>query len=211
LNPKKGFLYSLHQNSFIEFLRRFIFPLVPEALLDIFLNENPNPATTTFCALFDREKDIFTQTAFEALKSMSKMKTYRFLKQSWKGEDYLFRTGNVSDRTALTKLRLSDHTLTIEKGRHQNINESDRTCPFCPGQMENEFNFLTKCPTFKYLRKSLIDDVEVLCIGFSYPQDQDFLIWLLLIDPIISDSAGKFIQSSMEMRAFLLEQHRSFD
>merc|ERR1711954_559237 len=102
-------------------------------MLDIFLNENPSTTTTTFCALFDREKDIFTQTAFEALKSMSKMKTYKLLKQSWKVEDYLLGMGNVSDRTALTKLRLSDHTLVIEKGRHQNINESDRTCPFCPG------------------------------------------------------------------------------
>ena len=180
-------------------------------MLDVFLNENPSPTTTTFCALFDREKDIFTQTAFEALKSMSKMKTYKFLKQSWKVEDYLLRTGNVSDRTALTKLRLSDHSLAIEKGRHENINESDRTCPFCPGQVEDEFHFLIKCPTFKYLRKSLLDDVEVLCIGFSYPQDQDFLMWLLLNNPIISDSTGKFIRSSMELRAFLLEQHRNFD
>ena len=180
-------------------------------MLDVFLNENPSTTTTTFCALFDREKDIFTQTAFEALKSMSKMKTYKLLKQSWKVEDYLLRMGNVSDRTALTKLRLSDHTLVIEKGRHQNINESDRTCPFCPGHVEDEFHFLIKCPIFKHLRKSLLDDVEVLCIGFSYPQDQNFLMWLLLNNPIISDSTGKFIRSSMELRAFLLEQHRNFD
>ena len=142
---------------------------------------------------------------------MSKMKTYKFLKQSWKVKDYLLRTGNVSDRTALTKLRLSDHILAIEKGRHENINEPDRTCPFCPGQVEDEFHFLIKCPTFKYLRKSLIDDVEVLCIGFSYPQDQNFLMWLLLNNPIISDSTGKFIRSSMELRAFLLERHRNYD
>ena len=108
-------------------------------MLDIFLNENPSPTTTTFSALFNREKDIFTQTALETIRTMSKMRTYSLLKQSCKVEDYLLRTGNVSDRTALTKLRLSDHTLVIEKGRHQNINKSDRTCPFCPGQVEDEF------------------------------------------------------------------------
>ena len=55
-------------------------------MLDIFLNENPSPTTTTFCALFDREKNIFTQTAFEALKSMSKMKTYKFLETNRAGK-----------------------------------------------------------------------------------------------------------------------------
>ena len=49
-------------------------------MLDIFLNENRNLTTTTFSALFNREKDIFTQTALEAIKSMSKMKTYSFFK-----------------------------------------------------------------------------------------------------------------------------------
>ena len=57
-------------------------------MLDVFLNESPSPTTTTFSALFDREKDIFVQTALEAIKSMSKMRTY-LLKQSWKIEDYL--------------------------------------------------------------------------------------------------------------------------
>ena len=98
-------------------------------MLDIFLNENPSSRMTTFSALFDREKDIFIQTALEGLKSMSKMRTYNLLKQSWKIEDYLLRGGNLSDRIALTKLRLSDHTLIIEKGRHQGINKHDCTCP----------------------------------------------------------------------------------
>ena len=141
---------------------------------------------------------------------MPKMRTYNLLKQSWKIEDYLLKGGNVSDRIALTKLRLSDHTLIIEKGRHQNINAPDRKCPFCPEQVEDEFHFLVKCPTYNCLRKNLLDDVEVLCIGFSYPQDENFLMWLLLNNPIISDSTGKFIRSAMELRAFLLERHKNF-
>ena len=139
------------------------------------------------------------------------MRTYNLLKQSWKIEDYLLKGGNVSDRIALTKLRLSDHTLAIEKGRHNSINASDRTCSFCPEQVEDETHFLVKCPIYDCSRKNLLDDVEVLCIGFSYPQDESFLMWLLLNNPIISDSTGKFIRSSMELRAFLLERHKNFD
>ena len=70
----------------------------------------------------------------------------------------------MSDRIALTKLRLSDHTLAIEKGRHNSINASDRTCPFCPEQVEDETHFLVKCPIYDCLRKNLLDDVELLCI-----------------------------------------------
>ena len=139
------------------------------------------------------------------------MKAYNFLKWSWKLEDYLLRVGNVSDRTALTKLRLSDHSLVIEKGRHLNINKSDRACPFCPEEVKDELHFLIKCPIYDYLRKSLLDDVEVLCIGFFYPRDRNFLMWLLLNNPIISDSTGKFIRTSMELRAFLLEQQKTLD
>ena len=92
---------------------------------------------------------------------MPKMKTYNFLKPSWKVEDYLLRVGNESNRTALTKL--SNHTLPIEKS----INECDRTCPFCHGKVEDTFHFLIKRPTYDSLRKSQLADVEVLCIGFS--------------------------------------------
>ena len=91
----------------------------------------------------------------ESIQNMSKMKTYTLLKQNWKIEDYLLQVDNIKNRTALTKLRLSDHSLAIEKGRHQNINHSDRKCPFCPEEVEDELHFLIKCPTYKFLRKKL--------------------------------------------------------
>ena len=179
-------------------------------MLDTFLNENPSH-TTPFSALFYREKDIFTQTALESIQNMSKMQTYAFLKQSWKIEDYLLQVGNIKDRTALSKLRLSDHTLAMEKGRHQNIIQSDRKCPFCPEEIEDEFHFLIKCPIYKFLRKNLFDDINVLCIGFVYPPDEKFLMWFLLNNPIISESTAKHIRLSIELRAFLLEQHKNSD
>ena len=126
-------------------------------LLNVYLNEalNEVPSPQTPCNnLFHREKDIFIQTALNSIQNMSKMRTYRFIKQTWKLEDYLFTVENISDRTALSKFRLSNHSLAIEKGRHENINLSDRTCPFCPGQIENEFHFLIKCSTYASLRQT---------------------------------------------------------
>ena len=99
------------------------------------------------------------------------------------------------------------HPVSIEKGRHNNLHLSERTCPFCPEQIENELHFLISCPTYESLRTRLIDDVELLCIGFFYPQNEDFLFWLLLNNPIISES--KYIWPSLELREFLLNQHRN--
>ena len=179
-------------------------------MLDTFLNENPSDTTTPFSALFYKEKDIFISTALESIQNMSKMKTYAFLKQSWKIEDYLLQVQNVKNRTALTKLRLSDHTLAIEKGRHQDIIQCDRKCPFCPENVEDEFHFLIKCPIYKSLRESLFDDINILCIGFFYPLDERFLMWFLVNNPIISESTAKYTRLSMELRSFLLEQHKNW-
>ena len=86
---------------------------------------------------------------------------------------------NISDRMAFTKFRLSNHSLMIEKGRHQNMNLFDRTCPFCPGEIENEFHFLIKCPVYEKLRQKLLNDVETLCIGFSYPRGFSLMVFIV--------------------------------
>ena len=139
------------------------------------------------------------------------MRTYRLLVQNLGPKDYLFTTRDVKNRVAMTKLRLSNHNLSIEKGRHQDVHLSDRNCPFCPEHLENEFHFLIQCPIYKNLRARLLADIEVLCIGFSYPQDENFLFWFLLSNPIISDSTAKYIRLSMELREFLTNKHRNND
>ena len=180
-------------------------------MLDVYLNETPSTTTTTYCQLFEREKEIFIQAALDSIQNLPKMRTYRLLKKSWGLEDYLLTITDIKDRVALTKLRLSNHNLSIEKGRHQNLHLYDRTCPFCSEQIENELHFLIKCPTYESLRRRLLDDVEVLCIGFVYPEDENFLFWLLLSNPIISDSTAKYVRLSLELRDFLLNQHRNND
>ena len=136
------------------------------------------------CKLFEREKEVFIQAALDSIQNLRKMRRYRLLKKSWALEDYLLTITNIKARIALTKLRLSNHNLAIEKGRHQDLQLYDRTCPFCPEHIENELHFLIKCPTYESLRRRLLDDVEVLCIGFVYPEDENFLFWLLPSNPV---------------------------
>ena len=74
---------------------------------------------------------------------------------------------------------------------------SDHNCPFCP--------------IYENLKERLFTDIEVLSIGFSYPQDKNFLFLFLLNNPIISDTRAKYIRLAMELRDLLMNKHRTND
>ena len=80
----------------------------------------------------------------------------------------------------------------IEKGRYENRPLCDRTCPFCPDQIENEFHFLIKCPIYTELRARMLEDIEDIIYGFYYPEDENFLFWFLLKKPIDSGYHWQF-------------------
>ena len=68
------------------------------------------------------------------------MRTYGILKSEVREESYLEIARNAKDRISMTKFRLSNHLLMIEKGRHQNLEWHDRICPLCP-LVEDEIDF----------------------------------------------------------------------
>ena len=176
-------------------------------LLDVFLNHRPGKAPNI--QLFCREKDIFQQTSISGIQSTSKLCTYVALKDNITFEEYLISVKNISNRIALTRFRLSNHTLMIEKGRHNNTNQTDRICPFCPKRIENEFHFLIKCPIYTNLRLSLHDEIAKITTGF-YPLDNDnSLFRSLLSNPRITHLTARFIKLAMDLRAFLLEGPRN--
>ena len=53
-------------------------------------------------------------------------------------EDYLNDVVNIKDRIAMTKLKLSNHKLIIETGRHMNIEKDRRVCHTCLTGVETE-------------------------------------------------------------------------
>ena len=76
---------------------------------------------------------------------------HRLFKTRVKFENYLIDTNNRKHRMAFTKLRLSDHNLMIEKGRHRRPTtpREYRFCTHFPLQVENEIHFLTTCNIYK--------------------------------------------------------------
>ena len=132
------------------------------------------------------------------------MKTFSLIKHEPHTEKYLTKILNISDRIALTRFRLSNHSLMIEKGRHLNIScVAQRTCPFCPEEIENELHFLLDCKTYSQLREKLFDQIHTTIINFNYPRDKQSLFRFLLSCPLISHLVAKFINHAMNVRAFL--------
>ena len=111
--------------------------------------------------------------------------------------------------TAPTKLRLSNHKLIIEKGRHSNVNRDFRFCPFCPYKVENEKHFLLECEALKILRSDLYDEVKLKIPSIcNQPHDLRFLN---LMGETMTNSVATFTFKAMELREFLLAKHKRND
>ena len=157
-----------------------------------------------------RMTDILHQEAFaEINRDGSKLRTYAKLKQEPGIETYLNTITNVDRRIHLCKIRLSNHELMIEKGRHQGLEIKDRNCPFCPENLlEDELHFLLTCDTYSLLSEELFAETEHLSPRFkSFSKEQQMKI--LLQQENIVNFCGIYIQKAVELRRFILDKHKN--
>ena len=122
-------------------------------------------------------------------------------------EDYLNSIENIRDRTALTKIRLSNHDLMIEKGRHQGLQENQRLCPFCENKVENEHHFVVECSTYDVLRQDLFVKMTEVDNTFPVLDNNEKFIFLLS-----NSAAGKlisgYLNKTLQIRKFLVENYK---
>ena len=155
--------------------------------------------------VFKRLVDIFYQNTFADIKKeSSKLRTYSIVKMEAGEEPYLRFVKNVKDRISMSKFRLSNHKLMIEKGRHLNIERIDRKCPFCPA-VEDETHFLLHCGTFSVMRESLLNSVMGTLNENLNRNDDKIMLRYLLGNTQISPIVSKYLRKSMELRDFLVE------
>ena len=107
-----------------------------------------------------RIKDCTIQNYFSVLKTQSKMRTYIRYKHEFSMEPYIAKL-HFKARQQISKLRLSDHNLEIERGRYHrpSLKPEDRTCMFCPQKIEDEFHFLTECTAYSDERQNLVNSI----------------------------------------------------
>ena len=84
---------------------------------------------------------------------IARLQFYKGVKTIFKFEEYL-KLGNFRERQVITKLRCSDHSLEIEKGRHRKIDRSERLCKVCNFKsIETEEHFLLECTKYASLKQ----------------------------------------------------------
>ena len=155
--------------------------------------------------------DIFHQETFTMITNVSsKLRTYSKFKKAIGFETYLTNINNVKNRVTLTKFRLSNHTLMIEKGRHQGIDKNLRCCPFCPYSIKDEMHFLMECICFTSHRKQLFATINETFRknNIQYQNKQTQFITLLSNIDVIPFTA-KYLAQTLYVN-FLLQNHKNF-
>ena len=90
---------------------------------------------------------------YKRRRKNSRMEFYDEIKSSFSFENYL-DLPIFFHRKTITKIRCSDHTLEIEKGRHKKTPREQRLCKLCDSaEVETEEHFLCKCNFFNELKR----------------------------------------------------------
>ena len=138
------------------------------------------------------------------------MKTYAEHKQDFKMESYITKL-NFSARQKLSKLRLSDHSLEIERGRYQRpyLKLEERKCPFCPDKIEDEYHFLIECAMYRDERQSFLNSINHK--SYSYTKQKKLFSRIFKCHEAHITEVSSFINTingirdeKLEMRDFVI-------
>ena len=135
----------------------------------------------------------------------SKMKVLSLLKETPGAEKYLSEVRNTEHRIAMSKLRLSSHTLEIERGRYSNTQAEERYCTHCKALgstlVEDEKHFLLHCPMSKELREKCLP-IEILNDNVLSDNEK---FTTIMTNSVLIQSTAKFVYEAFKNRDLCLE------
>ena len=151
--------------------------------------------------LQDRYSKLFFNS-FTDRYSDKKLRTYMLVKKNYKKENYLNFIKSFAIRRAVTKFRLSDHSLPIELGRRNNSPLCARICDKCAmNRVGDEFHFIMKCnnPNISNLREEMFKNINYRIPNFSsLCEENQFLYILLSHDVSVTEYSSKFIYYALK-------------
>ena len=139
----------------------------------------------------------------------NKLRTYRLFKTTFELEPYLYLTKIIKHRVALTRLRISCHSLEIERGRYHKPASTPahlRLCKDCES-VEDELHFVCVCPKYDLLREHLVSIVCNDNPNFVFLSVNDkFLNLMQALDSHVLTALSKFVFMSFKLicKALLL-------
>ena len=131
------------------------------------------------------------------------MHCYLALNRQYIIADYLSMVTDQQLKQTLTKYRLSEHSLAIEKGRHRKtwLPPEQRLCCHCTlNEPETELHFLTKCEKYKQIRQTQFTKLEAIRKGFVNLLDMEKLPILLGEDRKCSTLAAAYVYACHKHR-----------
>jgi hypothetical protein len=75
---------------------------------------------------------------------------------------------NDEQRILLSKLRISNHNLEIERGRHRGLQAKERMCILCLKEVEDDNNFDKYSESCNRLRDNALSTVVYLIQIYNY-------------------------------------------
>ena len=116
-------------------------------------------------------------------------------------EKHLKFNFNIRHKKAISRFRMSNHTLMIEKGRHKKIERNERKCYFCKDKIEDEVHFLVNCPLYTSQRNILVMVCNEICIRFAnYSEEQKIIFLMSNEHEKVIKALGKYIFESLGIR-----------
>ena len=77
------------------------------------------------------------------------------------------RVTNVEHRRTFTRLKLGVNCLFLEKGRYENLERNDRSCPLCKEGIEDLEHFIFRCPRLADKRKRFLEHLYTPTVTFQ--------------------------------------------
>ena len=143
--------------------------------------------------------DKLIDKKFSEIESNSKLNIYKNIKLNLKSEFYL-SCQKFENRKLITKFRISDHNLQIEKGRYIKIPREERLCQKC-SRIEDECHFFLYCEKNSTLRKPFFDHLINENDSFLNLSETDKLKFILNPTSLnLVNKLGSFLKQSIELR-----------
>ena len=139
-----------------------------------FITKKENSIKSLLRSIKQRISDQCLQEESAKIYNSSKLKFYQVVFNNFKRCGYTDILKKKTDRSIISRLRLSAHNLAIEKGRHFSIPTDKRFCNICNTQeIEDEFHFLFSCHKYSNHRLTFernLNSVHGKILNMSYTQ-----------------------------------------
>ena len=152
--------------------------------------------------------DTYDRFWSESIATSSKAISFNKYKTNIHLDPYLLINLNTKHRIALSRFRLSNHSLWIEKGRHTKpiTDKKKRLCDLCKIEIEDEKHFLLICPLYSPKRIILENACRNTCSRYDSLDSEQKFIFIMSNENIeILKTLSKFIFDSMSLRDKIVE------